>query len=164
MVRAETLHALVFVLLLAGLGLSVYAWYESTHPAAQGSCSFSAFVSCAKVDQSSHTTTLGVPDYWIGVGGFALMLALDVPLYRTFKRPWLLALLAVSLVGGIFSVYLAAIELFVIQAVCLVCTGTYLLNAAVLVCAFVLMREGRGELEKSSVAHPGKAGASNDTP
>jgi uncharacterized membrane protein len=143
MVRADTLHALVFVLLLAGLGLSIYAWYESTHPAAQGSCSLSAFVSCAKVDQSGHTTTLGIPDYAFGVGGFALMLALDIPLYRTYLRRWLIALLGVSALGALLSVYLAGVELLVIQALCLVCTGTYLLNAAALVALLALYYQGR---------------------
>jgi uncharacterized membrane protein len=128
--RAETLHAALLVVLVAGLGLSAFAAYETLNPSVASVCSVSAFVSCSKVDQSGHTTTLGVPDWLIGIGGFVVLLALDVPLYATWRRDLLTAVVAVSGLGLAVAVYLATVELTVIHALCPVCFSTYLLDGA----------------------------------
>jgi len=141
--RAETVHALVLLGSIAGLAFSIFAWVESVVPSLQGACSVNAFISCSKVDQSGLTTTLGVQDYAWGIAGFLLLLALDVPLYRTWKPSWLRALALVSLAGGLFSVYLGYLELGVIHALCPVCLGAYLCNALVLAGSLYLVRLGR---------------------
>jgi len=138
--RAETAHAVILLAIVAGLGFALFSAYETLNPAAQQACSVSPFFSCAAVDQSGLTTTLGVQDYWWGIAGFALLLALDIPLYRTWKRSWLLALTTASLAGAVFSVYLAYVELGLIGALCPVCLGAYLSNAVVLGFALVLVR------------------------
>lgn len=140
---ARTLHALIPIAIVAGLILSGYAWYESTHPAAQGSCSINGFVSCSKVDTSAHTTTFGVADYWYGVAGFLGLLVLDVPLLRTYKPTWLYALFGLSTIGVVFALYFAYVELAVIDALCLICTGAYLSNAVVWLAALGLVWEQR---------------------
>lgn len=138
--RAATVHALVLLGACAGLVAAVYAGYESTHPALQGSCTITAFFSCAAVDQSGYTTVLGIQDYWVGIGGFLLLLALDIPLYRTWKRPWLLAVTGVSLLGLGFAAYFAYVELALIHAFCLVCFASYVADAVVAAGALYLVR------------------------
>ncbi|MCI4335610.1 MAG: vitamin K epoxide reductase family protein [Thermoplasmata archaeon] len=140
---ARTLHSLIPIAIVAGLILSGYAAYESTHPSAQGSCSINGFVSCSKVDNSAHTTTFGVQDYWLGVAGFLALLVVDIPLLRTYKAPWLYALLGLSTIGVGVALYLAYIELAVINALCLICTGAYLSNAAVWLASLGLVWERR---------------------
>ncbi|HEY6238413.1 MAG TPA: vitamin K epoxide reductase family protein [Thermoplasmata archaeon] len=147
--RAETTHAVILLAIVAGLGFALFAAYETVFPAAEGFCSVSPFFSCAAVDQSSHTTTLGVQDWAWGIAGFALLLALDVPLYRTWKRSWLVALTLASLAGALFSVYLAYVELGIIGALCPVCLGAYLCNAVVLGFALVLVRKARGSKDRA---------------
>ncbi|MCI4316928.1 MAG: vitamin K epoxide reductase family protein [Thermoplasmata archaeon] len=114
--RAESLHALIPVALVLGLILAGYAAYETTHPAAQASCNFGSVFSCARVVNSGHTTTLGIEDYLYGIVGFLALLAIDVPLFRTWERRWLNAFLLLSSVGAAFSLYLFSIETFQIGA------------------------------------------------
>lgn len=142
---ARTLHALLPVAILVGLGFSIFAAYETVYPAAEGACSVNAFVSCAKVDQSAYTTTFGIQDYWFGIAGFVLLLAIDVPLLRTYKPMWLNALLVVSGLGVLIAIYLAYVELVVIQALCIICTGAYLSNVVVFLVAVALFRQSRTE-------------------
>jgi uncharacterized membrane protein len=142
---ARNLHALLPVAIIAGLALSVYAAYESAYPAAQQSCSLNGFVSCSKVAQSSYSSTLGVPDYWAGIAGFLALFVVDVPLLRTYKPMWLRALLGLAGLGLVGSAYLAYVELAIIHALCLVCTGAYLANLVVFLAAFTLFLQARSE-------------------
>ena len=140
---ARTLHALLPVAIAIGLAFSAYAAYESNTPSAQGSCTVNGFISCQKVDQSGFTTTLGIPDYWIGIGGFLALLAVDVPLLRTYKPVFLNVLVGLSVLGLLASIYFGYVELVQIQAFCLVCFGAYLSNVAVLGIALGLVRARR---------------------
>ena len=151
-IRAETAHALVLLGIIAGLGLSIYAGYETVNPALQGSCSFTSYFSCAKIATSGHTTTLGIEDYVWGIAGFVVMLALDIPLYRTWNRRLLEGLTLLSGLGAALSVYFAYLELFVIQGVCVICLGAYLANVVVLVFLVILVRMGRRERAESAAS------------
>jgi uncharacterized membrane protein len=144
-VRAENLHALVLVALVLGLGASAFAAYESTHPSATSVCSVNSYVSCAKVDQSGQTTTLGVPDWAIGIGGYVAMLALDIPLIRTWRRDLLNGLTLLSLGGVGVSVYFAYVELVRIAALCPVCWSAYLCNLAAFGALLALWVAGRSD-------------------
>lgn len=142
---ARTLHAVLPVAIVVGLGLSIFAAYESIYPAAEAACNVNGFVSCGKVDQSAHTTTFGIQDYWIGIGGFLALLAVDIPLLRTYKPSLLYTLTGLSALGAAAAVYFGYVELVVIGALCLVCLGTYLANAVVLAAALLLVRQARRE-------------------
>ena len=144
-IRAETLHALVLVALSIGLAFSVFAWYESVNPATEKVCTVNPFVSCSKVDQSSHTTTLGIQDYYWGIAGFVAMLALDIPLFRSWDRRLLEGLTVLSGLGLALSVYFAYVELVVIQGLCLICLGSYLSNVVAFAGLVTLVRMGRRE-------------------
>jgi uncharacterized membrane protein len=144
-VRAETAHQLIFLGVLVGLAFALFAGYETLNPAAEGVCSVNAYVSCSKIDTSGQTTTLGIADWLWGVGGFLVMLAIDIPLIRTWKRSWLEMLTVVSLAGALMSIYLGYLELFVIQGLCIVCLGAYLSNVVVIANALYLVRLGQRE-------------------
>lgn len=151
---ARTLHAILPVAIVVGLGFSVFAAYETVFPAAQAACSVNGFVSCSKVDESAYTTTFGIPDYWAGIVGFVVMLAIDIPLVRTWKTSWLTALLVLSGLGLVAAVYLAYLELVVIGALCLICTGAYLSNVVVFGVTAALYRQARREAARPA---PGTA-------
>ena len=138
--RAESVHAALLIVVIVGLGLAVFAAVESIFPAAEGFCSVNSYVSCAKVDSSGHTTTLGIQDWAIGIAGFVLLLVIDIPLYRTWRPDLLKALVGLSALGVVVSAYFAYVELAIIQALCLVCFSTYLANGAVLVLSLYLLR------------------------
>jgi uncharacterized membrane protein len=142
-VRAESLHAIILLGAVVGVCLAGFAYAESVDKALQQDCSVSVFFSCSKVDQSGQTTTLGVPDWAIGVGGFLLLLAIDIPLYISWRHPLLWSLTVVSGVGVGVSAYLAYIELFRIDALCPVCLSAYIANFIVFASGLTLSWKSR---------------------
>ena len=142
-ISAETLYALLLVLLLGGLAASLYAAYEVVNPAAAAVCSTSGYVSCSKVQSSGDTQVLGVPDWAVGVGGYVVMLLVGVLAYRTFDRRYLSLLLGLSGIGLLFSLFFVYEETVVIQALCPVCSTAHALNVGVLIVALTLWRMGR---------------------
>jgi len=143
--RAESVHAALLIVIIAGLGLAGFAAFESVYPPAQGFCSVNSYISCAKVVSSNHTTIGPVPDYAIGIAGFLLLLVVDIPLYLTWRPDLLKALVGLSALGVAVSVYFAYVELAIIQALCLVCFSTYLANGAVLALSLYLLRTSSSE-------------------
>ncbi|MFI5415390.1 MAG: vitamin K epoxide reductase family protein [Candidatus Lutacidiplasmatales archaeon] len=141
--KAESVHAALLLFVVAGLGLSVFATLETYIPALQNVCSVSPFFSCSAVDRSNHTTTLGVPDWAIGVAGFVVLLVLDIPLYLTWRRDLLQAVVVVSGLGLAASAYFAYVELAIIHAVCPVCFSTYVADAVVFLLSLWGFRSSR---------------------
>jgi uncharacterized membrane protein len=141
--RAESLHQIVLAAVIAGLGLSLYAGYETVNAAAANSCSFSVVFSCSKVLQSGKTTFLGVADWIVGALGFAALLAIDIPLYRYWSRRLLGALLGLASGGLVIAVYLASIEVTQIGALCPVCFASYVADGIVLAAGVALYRRSR---------------------
>ncbi|MGC2289376.1 MAG: vitamin K epoxide reductase family protein [Thermoplasmata archaeon] len=142
--RSETLHAILPLAIVAGLAFSLFAAAESLDKSLQGICSVNAIISCHRVDASNYTTTLGIPDYLLGIVGFVVLFVLDVRVYRLGRGRWLDALAVVSAVGLVFSAYLGWLEVGKIGALCLICLGAYLSNAAVLIAALLLRRPSSG--------------------
>jgi uncharacterized membrane protein len=140
---ARTLHAIIPIAIVAGLALAGYAAYESNVPSAQGSCTVNSFVSCQKVDQSGLTKTFGIQDYLIGIGGYLILLLIDIPLLRTYRVSWLYLLLFFATMGVGFSAYFAYVELVQIGALCLVCFASYTPNFIVWVVGLALLRQSR---------------------
>ncbi|MBN2340455.1 MAG: thioredoxin domain-containing protein [Deltaproteobacteria bacterium] len=132
------------ILLVIGLALSgelVRLHTKATTDAAYHSyCAVDATVSCDTVARSAYAIFLGVPWAVWGVLGYLLMLvAAGFGLRGQTKFPEiLLGCLVVFSVA--VSLALAAVSHFVIHAWCLVCIGTYAVNAALLVPTFLLMR------------------------
>lgn len=146
--KPQTLHGVILAGSVVGLALAVFAMLETIDPALQSACSVDPIFSCSAVTTSGHTTILGVPDWSIGLAGFILLVGLDVPLYRTWKRSYLAGILGLSTIGFGLSLYLAYVEVFVIGHVCPVCLGTYIANAFVLAAAVGLWRKGKGSAEE----------------
>ena len=150
--RAETVHALLLMGILVGLAFSLYSAYETANPSLYGGCNVNSYVSCGKIATSGHTTTFGIQDYLYGIGGFVVLLLLDIPLYRTWKREWLLAVTVLSGIGAALSVYFGYLELAVIQGLCLICLGAYLSNVVVFSCALYLERLGAADRRATRAA------------
>ena len=89
-------------------------------------------VSCGKVALSGDTAILGIPYWSIGIGGFVAMLAIDVPLYLSWRWELLVALTALSVLGAVAALYFIYQEVAVIGAICPICTGAHACDFAVL--------------------------------
>ena len=95
--RTSSLRGLVFLSGALGLLVAIFAAAEFYTASLRSACTINQFFSCATVDRSGLTSTLGVPDYLWGILGF---LALLVVAGVAEKRPadvrpaYLLTLLA----------------------------------------------------------------------
>lgn len=83
---------------------------------------------CETVQESEYAEVAGIPVALIGLGAYVALLGLllwDAPRAR-------LVAATLALVGFLFSVYLLALQLFVIDAVCVWCLANDVLIAPVL--------------------------------
>jgi uncharacterized membrane protein len=83
---------------------------------------------CETVQDSEYAVIAGVPVAALGLGAYALVLGLigwDTPTAR-------LGAATVALVGLLFSMYLLALQLFVIDAVCVWCMANDVVIAPLL--------------------------------
>jgi uncharacterized membrane protein len=148
--------------LSAGLGLIValFATAEYYDVTLQAICSINAFISCAAVDASGKTSTLGIPDFVWGLLGFVAILVVGG---RAEDRPdderWAYGLVGLTTAGVGLSAYLLYVELAEIHALCLVCASDYVLVGVAWLGAIALVRRlrggGSGERPKRRTDAPG---------
>jgi len=124
--QVRTLRSIVY--LGAGLGLivSIFSALETYNASLRGICSINSFFSCSKVDTSGLTSTLGIPDYLIGVLGFILIfLVAAIAESRPRDRRWVYLLVFVTTAGLAAAGYFVYVELALIGAFCVVCGASY---------------------------------------
>ena len=115
------------VCVLVGLAASIAAAYVhyqlATAPGYESFCDVNATFSCAQAYQSEYGRLFGVPVSILGAGYFAGLLAL----LAFGRRLDALAsyLLAASVIGLGFVLYLAWATVFVLGTLCLLCLATY---------------------------------------
>ncbi len=122
--RTQSVRGVVY--LAGGLGLlvSIFAAVEYFEASLRGVCSINQFFSCAVVDESGRTTTLGIPDYLWGIGGYlALMIVAGLAERRPrdVRPAYALTLLATGAVA--LSAYFIYVQLAEIHALCVVCAS-----------------------------------------
>lgn len=126
----RTLHATLVVLALVGIGIAgylTYVHYRGLSPI----CAINA--GCEKVQSSRYAKVGGVPVPLIGLVGYVAILA------SLFVRgEWArLATAGMALGGFAFSVYLTALELFKIHAICQWCVGSAIVMTSIAVIATI---------------------------
>jgi uncharacterized membrane protein len=155
-VRAAGLRSAVY--LAGGLGLlvAIFAAGEFHDASLQSICSINSFFSCATVDRSGLTTTLGIQDYLWGIGGYVVLLvgAGIAERYPRDVRPaYALAALATAAVG--LSGDLLYVQLARIHALCVVCATAEGLGVILWIAALALaVRTRRGTSVDAPVSAP----------
>lgn len=125
-VEARTLRSLIYLAAGIGLIISLFAAAEFFNASLRAVCSVNAFLSCSAVDTSGRTSTLGIPDYLWGIGGFVLIIVVAALAERQpGDRRRVYALLALTSLGVAVSLYFLYVELALIHALCIVCAGAY---------------------------------------
>jgi len=129
---------------LLGLVVALFAAAEFFDASLRGLCSINSFFSCALVDRSGRTSTLGLPDYLWGIGGFVVILIVAgiAERYDDDAR-WEYLLVLITTAGIGFSLYFLYVELALIHALCIVCAVDYVFGAVAWVAAIVLARRAR---------------------
>lgn len=141
---------LTLPLTLAGLGLSSYLTWEHYSTGTTLSCPDTGVVNCLKVTTSAQSMVAGViPVALLGTIFFVAMAALCLPkLWLTDNHTvrWLRLGGAIAGIGMVL--YLVAVEVLVVRAICLWCTAvhviTFVLFVAVLT-AFVQPDDRKGK-------------------
>jgi uncharacterized membrane protein len=95
---------------------------------------------CEKVIHSTHSTTLGISNEVLGIGYYLIVAALYA---STLMAPSILPpglaqylLIILSICGGLFSLYLVALQALVIRAWCSWCMLSALATAVLVFCSF----------------------------
>ena len=104
---------LIALLAIAGIAVSTLALrihYSMDAPP----CDINAHWDCGLVNHSRYSVIHGIPVAAIGIAGYAV-----IALFALTRRYWLL--LAASVVGLAFALYLTSIEARILQIWCLYC-------------------------------------------
>lgn len=134
---------LAALIALIGLFVATYLTLFKLGVIGQLAC---AVGSCETVQLSRWATFLGVPVAAWGIGYYVVVLALSVA--GTMERWEASPSLAVGTVlltawGALFSLWLTALELFVIHAICQWCVISALLAVTLFLVALLDWRDGR---------------------
>lgn len=123
------------LLIAAGLGVALYlAYVEITATAAV--CG--PVGECNQVQSSSYAELFGIPIAVLGAGSYLALGGLWLVVRRAgdvWRDRALLLLVALSFFAAGFSVYLTALDLFVIRAVCAWCLASAVITALLLLLA-----------------------------
>jgi uncharacterized membrane protein len=136
------------LLTLVGLLVATYLWLYKVGVLGQLQCGTG---SCELVQASRYAELLGLPVAFYGVGGYAALFALGLaglqPRFAGDRRVTSL-LVALATLGFAFTLYLTAIELFVLHAICRWCMASAVIMTAIWILSIVDLR--------SALAPPGR--------
>lgn len=120
---------LTLPLSIAGLGLSTYLTWEHYATGTTLSCPDTGVVNCLKVTTSEQSMVFGVPVALLGAIFFAVMAAICLPQVWAARASWVPWVRLGGAVAGIGMVlYLVAVELLVVRAICLWCTAVHVVT------------------------------------
>jgi len=147
--RSFRLPLLVLLLTLAGIGASGYLtytyWFDK-------SVACAGLGSCSVVSESSYSHMGPIPVAFLGLLGYAALLAVAAFWLRVGDRfgDWpLLLIWGMALGAAAYSAYLTYLELFVIDAVCIWCvTSAVIMLGILLVSTAGVLTMGRWEEEE----------------
>jgi uncharacterized membrane protein len=131
----------IVLLALVGLLVATYLWLYKIGVLGQLQCGTG---SCEYVQASRYAELFGVPVALYGVVGYATLLVLGLaglqPRFAAERRVRVL-LAALATVGFGFTLYLTAIELFVLHAICRWCVASAVIMIAIWVLSLADLRQ-----------------------
>jgi vitamin-K-epoxide reductase (warfarin-sensitive) len=110
---------LIAILSAAGIVDSAISLERHYAKSATAYCDFSQKFSCDIVNRSEYSEIFGIPVAGIGVAGYAALFVLSTLRRSRTETP--LWLLAVSLAGLAFALYLTYIEAYQLMTWCILC-------------------------------------------
>ena len=134
--RHRVLFAVIAVVSLAGVVDSAIALQRHYAKSATEFCDFNQKFSCDIVNRSEQSTLAGIPVAAIGVAGYAVLFVLSTFWKARTDTPT--RLLAASLLGLAFALYLTYVEAYVLNTWCVLCLTSLALIFLISVLAIVL--------------------------
>lgn len=123
----------VILLVIVGLGVAGYLAYVET---TQSLAVCGPVGDCNTVQTSQYATVLGIPIAILGLINYlavAVLWFIQSRVNASQRQMVWLGLMALTFVGTVFSIYLTALELFIIRAVCAWCLTSAIVTALLLV-------------------------------
>lgn len=133
----------IVVFAAAGVGISTYSYLHNAGIADGSVCTIGEAFNCDIVNGSQYSKIFGIPVSLLGIIGYAFMgVAALLKYFRPDDRGVMNFLLLAVTGGLLFSLYLTAIEAFVLYAWCILClTSQAIILAIFLMSIFVWKRE-----------------------
>ncbi len=157
---AKRAAALTIALALAGAAVS--AVIASIHAKLASSAGYASFcnvsesVNCDVVLTSDYAHLAGVPVAWWALLTYVVFVIGAVAVVRaeraSRRRQAATALFGMALWSFAYSVFLGWVSLAVLRAVCLLCSGLYVLNAALVVATWLLFAAVRAQGRGAGIA------------
>lgn len=116
------------VLSLVGLAVSVYLTIEHYSASTTLACPATAAFDCAKVTTSRWSSIAGVPVAVLGLVFFVVLTGLSL---LAGRRAADLRVVAAG-IGALMVLWLVYVELFLVDSLCLWCTGVHVVTLALL--------------------------------
>jgi uncharacterized membrane protein len=130
----------IVLLALVGLLVATYLWLYKIGVLGELQCGTG---SCEAVQASRYAELFGIPVAFYGVAGYAALMALGLaglqPRFAADRRAGVL-LATLATVGFAFSLYLTAIELFVLHEICRWCVVSAVIMTAIWVLSIMDLR------------------------
>ena len=130
------LFVLIAVLSVAGIVDSAVSLERHYAKSATGFCDFNQKFNCDLVNRSEYSTVVGIPVAAIGVAGYAALFVLSTFMRSRSETP--LWILAASLAGLAFALYLTYIEAYQLATWCILCLISLILIFLISIFAAVL--------------------------
>jgi uncharacterized membrane protein len=130
----------IVLLALVGLLVATYLWLYKIGVLGELQCGTG---SCESVQASRYAELFGIPVAFYGVAGYAALMGLGLaalqPRFAADRRIGVL-LATLATVGFTFTLYLTAIELFVLHEICRWCVLSAVIMTAIWVLSIVGLR------------------------
>lgn len=120
---SRPITAAIAVLSVLGMLVSSVSLFHHYGSSKSSFCDFGNTFNCDMVNRSIYSTVFGIPVALIGILGYALLLGLAT-VYRK-KKDAAMMLLAASVAGLGFAIYLTYIEGFVLGVWCILCLSSF---------------------------------------
>lgn len=130
---SQVVFVIIAVLALAGIAVSAVSLQRHYAKSATTFCDFSQRFSCDIVNRSEYSSVLGIPVAGIGAAGYSLLFILAT--FQKDRKETPFRLLAASLVGLAFALYLTYIEAYVLETWCILCLISLVLISLISVLA-----------------------------
>ena len=152
--KTVTILEIIVVLSIIGMIASAYSTYEHYQLISDSSsgsfCDISAEVSCSAVNSSPYSEVMGIPTAFMGLIWFIVLVILcyAVESKHKFCKPAPFYLFAWSIIGLLTIIWLVYAELFLIGAICLVCTVVHILLIIILFLSYKVFKRSNRSIGK----------------
>jgi len=139
--RNGVLFLFIAILSVAGVVDSAIALQRHYAKSDTNFCDFSQKFNCDIVNRSEYSSMAGIPVAGIGVVGYAALFVLATFLKSRPETPT--RLLAASLAGLVFALYLTYIEAYELTTWCILCVASLILILLISILALVVKLRSR---------------------